>query len=403
MTSSDYEHLTHAALHTSDLAWLRELEAIATGIVARTAVEADEAANFPRASFAALHGASALAMCIPESFGGLGLGPYAARPRPLPVWLAFRTLAAVDSSVAHCLQVHTSACLAADRYATPEYKERLFAAVIAEGAVLGAWVSGHAPVGTTAGLVARPSEGGFRVRGALSYATNAGVARYALTLAAMEGTGERVGLIIDLAQEGVHIDPSFWARASAMRATVSHRVCFEDVAVPPEARLMIGSPADLARLPVGSYPQFAANFLGTATGVLRLCAPARAADPSHLAAVVDARVRLEATEAMLAATAARYALGDLDRALAAGTWLYAAAEAATAHVIETMICSVGSSCLMRPSPLERMVRDFQFYRRNVKIEPYLGLLAKQELADSRANEKPKGETMPHEQLLESRK
>lgn len=386
MTYADYEHLTHAALQTSDLVWLRALEAIATDTVARTAAAADEAARFPRESFAALRGASALAMCIPEAFGGLGLGPYAARPRPLPVWLAFRALAAVDSSVAHCLQVHTSACLAVDRYATPELKERLFSAVIAEGAVLGAWVSGHAPVGTTAGLVARPSEGGFRVRGALSYATNAGVARYALTLATMEGTGERVGLVIDLAQEGVHIDPSFWARASAMRATVSHRVCFDDVAVPLEARLTIGSRADLARLPLVSHPQFAANFLGTATGVLRLCAPARDADSSHLAAVAGARVRIEATEAMLAATAARYALGDLDRAFAAGAWLYDVAEAAAAHVIEAMVCSVGSSCMMRPSPLERMVRDFQFYRRNVKVEPHLARLAKRELAESPGGE-----------------
>jgi hypothetical protein len=43
----------------------------------------------------------------------------------------------------------------------------------------------------------------------------------------------------------------------------------------------------------------------------------------------------------------RYALGDLDRALAAGAWLYAVAEAAVAHVIETMVCSVGSSHMMR--------------------------------------------------------
>lgn len=380
MTSSDYEHLTHAALRTSDLAWLRDLEAIAADTVARTAADADEAASFPRAAFAALRGASALAMCIPEAFGGLGLGPYAARPRPLPVWLAFRTLAAVDSSVAHCLQVHTSACLTVDRYATPEVKQRLFAAVIDEGAVLGVWISGHAPAGTAAGLVARPSDGGFRVRGAVSYATNAGVARYALTLATIEGTGERVGLILDLAQEGVRIDPSFWQRASAMRATVSHRVCFEDVAAPAEARLRIGSAAELARLPLVAHPQFAANFLGTATGVLRLCAPARAAEPLHLAAVADARARIEAIEAMLAATAARYACGDLDRALAAGAWVYAAAEAAAAHVIETMVGSVGSSGWMRPGPLERMVRDFQFYRRNVKIAPFLARLAQAELA-----------------------
>jgi|GEM_PF-3277675 len=384
MTYSDYEHLTHAALQTSDLAWLRALEAIATGTVARTAAAADETATFPHEAFAALRGVSALAMCIPEGFGGLGLGPYAARPRPLPVWLAFRALAAVDSSVAHCLQVHTSACLAVDRYATPELKARLFSAVIAEGAVLGVWVSGHAPVGTTAELVAHPSEGGFRVRGAVCYATNAGVARYALTLATMEGTGERVALVIDLAQEGVRIDPSFWARASAMRATVSHRVCFEDVAVPLEARVMVGSQADLARLPLVSHPQFAANFLGTATGVLRLCAPGRGADPLHLAAVAGARVRIEATEAMLAATATRYALGDLDRALAAGTWLYDLAESSTAQVIEAMVCSVGSSCMMRPSPLERMIRDFQFYRRNVKLEPHLARLAKRELAESRS-------------------
>jgi alkylation response protein AidB-like acyl-CoA dehydrogenase len=380
MTDPGYEHLTHAALQASDLAWLRALEAIAAGPVARTAAAADEAASFPREAFAALRGISALAMCIPEASGGLGLGPFAARPRPLPVWLAFRALAEVDSSVGHCLQVHTSACLAVDRYATPELKARVFSAVIAEGAVLGAWVSGHAPEGATAGLVACPSEGGFRVRGALSYATNAGIARYALTLATLEGTGERVGLVIDLAQEGVRIDPSFWARATAMRATVSHRVCFEDVAVPLEARLTLGSPADLARLPLLAHPQLAANFLGTATGVLRLCAPARDADPLHLAAVAGARVRIEATEAMLAATAARYALGDLDRALAAGTWLYAFAEASTAHVIEAMVCSVGSSSMMRPSPLERMVRDFQFYRRNVKLEPHLARLARRELA-----------------------
>jgi alkylation response protein AidB-like acyl-CoA dehydrogenase len=384
MTYSDYEHLTHAALQASDLAWLRAIEDVATGTVARTAAAADEAASFPSASFAALRGASALAMCIPEASGGLGLGPYAARPRPLPVWLAFRALAAVDSSVAHCLQVHTSACLTADRYATPELKERLFSAVIAEGAVLGAWASGHAPEGTTAGLVAHPSAGGFRVQGALSYATNASVARYAVTLAALQGTGERLGLVIDLAQDGVNIDPSFWARASAMRATVSHRVCFEDVAVPAEARLRLGAPADLARLPLMSYPQFAANFLGTATGVLRLCAQARDADPLHLAALAEARVRIEATEAMLAATAARYALGDLDRALAAGAWLFDLAEASTAHVIEAMVRAVGSSRMMRPSPLERMVRDFQFYRRNMKIEPYLARLAKRELAESRS-------------------
>ena len=383
MTYADYEHLTHAALRSSDLAWLRALEAIAADTVARTAAATDEAARFPHEAFAALRGVSALAMCIPEASGGLGLGPYAARPRPLPVWLAFRALAAVDSAVAHCLQVHTSACLAVDRYATPELKERLFSAVIADGAVLGAWVSGHAPAGTTAGLIARPADGGFRVRGALSYATNAGFARHALTLATLEGTGERVGLVIDLAQDGVQIDPSFWAGAPAMRATVSHRVCFDDVAVPLEARLALGSRAELARLPLVSHPQFAANFLGTATGVLRLCAPTRDADPLHLAAVAGARVRIEATEAMLAATAARYALGDLDRALAAGAWLYDLAEASTAHVIEAMVCSVGSSSMMRPGPLERMIRDFQFYRRNVKLEPHLARLAQREIATSR--------------------
>jgi len=40
--------------------------------------------------------------------------------------------------------------------------------------------------------------------------------------------------------------------------------------------------------------------------------------------------------------------------------------------------------MMRPSPLERMVRDFQFYRRNVKLEPHLARLAKRELAELRS-------------------
>jgi alkylation response protein AidB-like acyl-CoA dehydrogenase len=359
---------------------LRRLSELAGGPFAERAAGYDEAARFPAEDFDDLFAAGLNAPTVPVEYGGLGLGPH--RRDTHPLWMMTRELARADLSLARCWEGHVNALVLIDALGTHEQRERWFDGVVTRGEKWVAW-SGEpqAPKPGEArrfGTTLTRSEDGWVVNGTKAFATSATGADWAILLVSLTGpggarhnTGSADSLLLlacDLSHPSVSVDRSWW-NPVGMRATASHVVRFDNTPV-PEGHL-IGQPGDYLReaWQTAFIPHYAASFLGAAEAAYAYALgyvdhQDKGADPYVQHRIGSMAVDLDTARLWLAHVAGLWDRGERGEAQVAGTRARHVIEHLALSTVDHCIRACGARCLVRPSPVERIMRDLSFYVRH---------------------------------------
>ncbi|TAK68499.1 MAG: acyl-CoA dehydrogenase [Actinomycetota bacterium] len=347
-------------------------------VVAQLAAAADEhdrEASFPYDGIAAVHRAHLLTLTVGRRYGGPGATAY-------DLVSVLRELGRGDPAVALVSAMTHFVHLAQD--VQPTWPVELYAQVLRDGRrspVLLNALRVEPDLGTPArgGLpatTARRTSDGWRITGRKIFSTGSVGLAWMLVWAATDEPIPRVGsFIVPATSAGVSIEPT-WDHLG-LRASASHDVVFDDVAVPIDHHLdltEVGSPpqggaagAQLAAIAglvttalyVGvarNALDWVADFVTTRTPTA-LGAPLSTL-PRFQAAVGDIALRIDAAEQLIEAAALGIDAADpvaIARAAAGGPKVAATRELIAA--VEQAVALVGNPGLSRRHPLQRHYRD----------------------------------------------
>ncbi len=238
-------------------------------------------------------------------------------------------------------------------------------------------------------------EGGWTVSGSKAFATSATGADWAILLVNEAGPGgarhaadSGEGLLMlacRLDDPSVSIDDSWWDPIG-MRATVSHVVRFENTFI-AESEL-IGTP--------GSYlsegwqtafiPHYAASFLGAAEAAYEyavdyLTHQGKGSDPYVQQRVGGMLVNVESAHLWLHYVAGLWDAGHRDEAQLAGSRARHVIEHLAEETVHHCIRACGARSLVRPSPIERILRDLTFYLRHDNDDHILATIGRAPLGE----------------------
>jgi alkylation response protein AidB-like acyl-CoA dehydrogenase len=339
----------------------------------------DRAAAFPARDFEDLFAAELHAPTVPAGHGGLGLGPLNGDTHTL--WMMTSRLATADLSLARCWEGHANSLLLIDALGTEEQKREWFEGVVRDGRTWVVW-SGEpqAPkpgekqrFGTTVTKV----DGGWIVNGSKAFATSATDANWAILLVDPAGpggarhTGSRDSVLMlacELDDPSVSVDGSWWDPIG-MRATASHLVRFDRTFIPDDR--LLGPPGAYLtqQWQTAFVPHYAASFLGAAEAAFRYAvdyvrAQGKEADPYVQHRVGSMAVGVETGHLWLRHVARLWDQDRADEARAAGTRARHLVEHLALNAVDDCVRACGARCLIRPCPVERIVRDLGFYVRH---------------------------------------
>ncbi|MEU0968253.1 acyl-CoA dehydrogenase family protein [Streptomyces sp. NPDC005917] len=360
-----------------DQAVLRTVAKLAADRFAPRAEEYDRKAVFPAEDFDDLFSSGLLGVTVPREYGGLGYGPQ--QGNTLPLWEMTTTLAKADLSLARCWEGHANSLVLVDALATAEQKRRWFAGVVEHGEKWAAW-SGEpqAPKpgeSVRFGTTLAPVQDGWTLNGSKAFATSATGAQWAILLVDPYGAGGARGtrdvrrrlllLACDLSDPSVTVDSSWWDPIG-MRATVSHAVRFHDTFVPREH--VIGGPGSYfdGQWQSAFIPHYAASFLGGALaayeyGLAYLKRQGKGGDPYVQQRVGSMVVNAETARLWLRHVAGLWDEGRLGEARIAGDRAWHVIARLTQELVHHAIQVCGARSLIRPSPVERILRDLTLY------------------------------------------
>lgn len=352
---------------------------LAGQIFAARADEYDRTSAFPDADFAELHAAGLNAATVPAEYGGLGLGPL--RQHTYPLWMITKELAKADLSLARCWEGHTNSLVLVDALGTEQQRERWFDGVVRAGEKWVAW-SGEPQArkpgeaqrfGTT---VTRTPEG-WTVHGSKAFATSATGADWAILLVSLAGPGGArhtdaedsvLMLACDLKHPSISVDTSWWDPIG-MRATASHVVRFDHTPIPDSCQL--GEPGDYLRQgwQTAFIPHYAASFLGAAEAAYDYALEyvqrqGKSADPYVQQRIGQMTVNLDTAQLWLAHVARLWDQGRRDEARMAGSRARHTIEHLALSTVDNCVRACGARSLVRPGPVERILRDLTFYVRH---------------------------------------
>lgn len=368
-----------------------------TPAFARRADGYDRAARFPAQDFDDLYSAGLHAPTVPVSHGGLGLGPL--HGDTLGLWMMTKQLAAADLSLARCWEGHANSLVLVDALGTEEQRARWFDGVVRRGERWAAW-SGE-PQATKPGeprrygtTVSRDGAG-WVVDGTKVFATSAPGADWAILLVDLAGPGgARYGagsgegvlmLACELADPSVSLDGSWWD-PSGMRATVSYLVRFDHTFIPDDQR--IGEPGDYLREDWQSafVPHYAASFLGAAEAAYQYAVEyvmrqGKTGDPYVQHRVGEMAVAVQTGQLWLQHVAQLWDDGRREQARVAGSQVRHLVEHLAMDTVDHCIRACGARALVRPSPVERILRDLTFYVRHDNDDHVLATVGRAALGE----------------------
>lgn len=351
--------------------------------VARSAAERaeryDRAAKFPVDDFEELRAAGLNAAAAPVEYGGLGIGPL--HHDALTLWLMTKELAKADLSLGRCWEGHANALVLIDALGTAEQKARWFGGVVERGEIWAVW-SGE-PQAVKPGQKQRfgtsltRTDGGWLLSGSKVFATSASGAQWAILLVSTAGPGGAreaadpdalLMLACPLTDPQVSVDDSWWDPIG-MRATVSHLVRFDNIFLADDQ--VIGEPGAYLRQgwQTAFIPQYAASFLGAAEGaydyaIEYITNQHKEADPyiQHRAGAMA--VDVESAHLWLSHVARLWDAGHMEQARMAGSRARHLVEHLALRTVDNCVRACGARSLVRPSPVERILRDLTFYVRH---------------------------------------
>ncbi|GAA3613658.1 acyl-CoA dehydrogenase family protein [Nonomuraea rosea] len=366
------------------------------GQIARTCAERadhyDRTAQFPADDFDDLFAAGLNAPTVPREHGGLGLGPLSRDT--LTLWLVTKELAKADLSLGRCWEGHANALVLVDALASAEQKRRWFDGVVSRGEKWVGW-SGE-PQAPKPGEKRRfgtsvvRDDGAWVVTGSKVFATSATGAQWAILLVDTEGPGgarhapdgrdSLLMLACDLSDPSVSVDDSWWDPIG-MRATVSHLVRFDGTRL-PDANV-IGAPGAYLRegWQTAFIPHYAASFLGAAEAAYEyalkyVIRQDKVADPYVQHRVGSMAVDVESAYLWLRHVATLWDTGNREEARLAGSRARHVVEHLALRTVDNCVRVCGARSLIRPSPVERILRDLTFYVRHDNDDQVLATIGR---------------------------
>ncbi|KMO15628.1 acyl-CoA dehydrogenase family protein [Methylobacterium platani] len=341
-------------------------------VLAPLAASDDRGGRFAHASLAAIREAGLAGLTVPAARGGGGAGLTVAAA-------VIGTLAEADpaASLVLAMQFVQHASLArTGRVEGPDgIVARLQRAALREGALVNALrvepALGSPSRGGLPETVARATPDGWRVSGRKIYSTGAPVLAAGLVWARTDEAEPRVGFVaVPMAAPGVRIEET-WDHLG-LRASGSHDVVLDDVAVPGDHALDLRPPAEwggpdpvttawLTTLLGGLYDGVARAAQAWLCGHLVERRPANlgaplASLPRIQEAVGENARRLAVNRRLLRGVAAETDAGEPPSASEGGLVKLTVTENAIA-VVQDAVALVGNPGLSRRNPLERHLRD----------------------------------------------
>ena len=336
----------------------------------------DNDATFPIEGLAELARNGYLALAIPRELGGDGA---------TVTEMVFGNLALAkgDASLGLVVAMHSALLgrVRDSRIWPAAQFERIAREIVAAGDNAGALINslasepdmGSPSRGGLPATTAHHSEGGWRLNGRKTFSSGSAVLRWGVVSAAVHAHARAEpylgNFLVPLSSPGVSIEPSW--DSMGMRATCSHTVVLEDVAVPADAELpRVTAAADSAPHERGWSLTVAAVYLGVAEAArdyavqFAINRKPTALGGQSIATLPNIRERagridllLFQARGLLVSTARAWDSAPsamLDGALAAAKVIVSNSSVAVA---EEAMRLVGGSSLDRSMPLERHYRD----------------------------------------------
>ncbi|WP_158882283.1 acyl-CoA dehydrogenase family protein [Amycolatopsis anabasis] len=347
-----------------------------TGAFAQRAAEYDRTATFPARDFEDLFAAGLHAPTVPEEYGGMGIGPLQGETHAL--WMMTKELASADLSLARCWEGHANSLLLIDALGTEAQRSRWFDGVVRSGEKWVVWSGEPRAVKPGErrrfGTTIRRRGDGWVVNGSKVFATGATGADWAILLIDPAGPGgarhagpdaEVLMLACRLDDPSISVDDSWWDPIG-MRATASHLLRFDDTYIPDAQR--IGQPGDYLSQgwQTAFVPHYAASFLGAAEAAHDYAAEyvlrqEKGGDPYVQHRIGAMALAVETGHLWLKHVAGLWDRGDKEKAGLAGTQAWYVIERAALETVHHCVRVCGARCLIRPSAVERLLRDLSFY------------------------------------------
>ncbi len=212
------------------------------------------------------------------------------------------------------------------------------------------------------------ADGEIRMEGAKTFCSGGSYVTRPFAPGALPDGGWQM-VIVPMEQVETRHDPAWW-QVSGMRATLSYKIDFTGVTLPPE--YVIGAPWDYQRQPwlSGGAIRFAAVQLGGAQALFEdtrryLQGMGRTGDPYQVQRAADMAIALEGARLWLTRAAA---IND-DRThtpeeiVAYANMTRTVIERTCMAVIQAAERTIGVRGMMAPLPMERIIRDLTVYLR----------------------------------------
>lgn len=329
----------------------------------------DRAGTFAHENLAALREAGLAALSVPRELGGEGIGLATASA-------VVGALATGDpaTSLVLAMQILHRAAIARSSSWPKGLTARVQRAAVEDGAVLNALrvepELGSPARGSLPATTARRTPEGWRLSGRKIYSTGAPALAWALVWARTDEPEPRVGLVlVQMDAPGIRVEETW--DGLGLRASGSHDVVLDDVAVPTDHAVDLRPPAAWAPdaetlswntvLVASLYDGVARAAQSWLVGFLRERAPANLGAPlsslPRFQEAVGENERLLATNRLLLAGAAAATDGGRPPSCVESGLLKLTvtenAIAAVQHAVEL----TGNPGLSRANPLERHLRD----------------------------------------------
>ena len=320
--------------------------------ITANATALDDDAAFPSADMRMLAELGLAAVPLPQALGGMGAGTEAAGAQT--VFDLLRTLGQANLSLARLFEAHVNVVRLVVRFGTADQVQAL-AARCRNGLFHGLWVT-DAP-----GQAVCLQDG--NLHGRKGPCSGAGYARHAL-ITVRDGDATRMALV---ALSGNEPSEPLGPRLHGMRASANGTVTLDGLAAEP-----LGKDGDYMVEPdfsTGAWRTMAATLGGMdallETVRVQLCARGHDALPlqqARFGSMLIARdtARLFTWEAASIAEAGIIPVADQ---VAAVNLARIAVETACLDLIRDAQRALGLAALVRPNPVERLIRDLSTYLR----------------------------------------
>ncbi|MFC7400616.1 acyl-CoA dehydrogenase family protein [Chelatococcus sp. GCM10030263] len=374
--------------------WVETARSLAADISAHSRRD-DEAATFPKETFAKLREAGLLKLAVPKEYGGEGTPAGNAH---LTAYLVTEAVSRACVATGWDLIIHYHQCGAVARLGSEEQKRRILGDVVNNGAIMGSLGSevNHqeqtAAKDATRKLIFQaemtPVRGGFLANASKHFCSNAPIADYLLYWSIAPGANAATdGLTLSIVTKdspGLTFNKHSWDDIVGLRSSVSWSAKLENVFIPWEN--VLGEPGDFVQKdPYTLELSQAFQLLGGAQAALDYVLSTLRARPflqkeeGLMVLVGELSGEIQAARGSCLLANALWEQENFGEAALASLRAHHTARETALHVISKAFDIVGTRALFKTAPLERIWRDVRTASLHTRASQLLRLVADAEV------------------------